>query len=216
MTEKYYWERKNKLAPRYRLKRRGNEVIKIIKKYFPEKPQNILDIGSADGLMLSRIKKEFPESSCIGIKYAKELIGKNTDPNILIIQGDAQNLLFQDDTFDIAIATAIIEHLDRPMLMLKETKRILKKNGILILTTPNPIFEKVGEIIGKFSREEHQQAFNLKILEKYFRETGFEVAEKQMFMFSPVGFPLEIQIEKIIKFLGLKFLLLNQLIVGKK
>lgn len=215
MTKKYHLERKTKLAPKYRLKRRGYEVIQGIKKYYPE-AKAILDIGTADGLMLSRIKKKFPQAECVGLEYSQELINSCRDKNIKIIQGDAQNMALKNNSFDVAIATALIEHLDKPMKMLREIHRVLRSGGILILTTPNPFFEKIAELIGHFEKEIHQETFTIKKLKKYFKKAGFEIIKTKRFMISPIGFPFELTIEKLLRTLKLDFILLNQLVIGKK
>lgn len=57
MKKNYHEGREKKLTLKYSLKRRGDEVIKAIKKYHPSNINAILDVGTADGLMLSRVKK---------------------------------------------------------------------------------------------------------------------------------------------------------------
>lgn len=42
-----------------------------------------------------------------------------------------------DKSFDIILSFDVIEHMDNPNKILKEMKRLLKKNGIIILSTPN-------------------------------------------------------------------------------
>lgn len=216
MTKKYHLERKTRLAPRYRLKRRTYEVIEAIKKHHPSNIEAILDIGTADGLMLSKIKKEFPSTECIGLEYSKELIKICKDKNIKIVQGNAQNMPFENNSFDIAVATALIEHVSQPMKMLKETHRILKPGGIFIATTPDPFFDKIAELIGHIEKEIHQETFTMKKLKKYLEKVNFQILKTKRFMISPIGFPFELKIEKIIRFLKLDFTLLNQLIVGRK
>ena len=49
----------------------------------------------------------------------------------------ADNLPFKEHTFDMVICTEAIEHFDNPFNVLGEIKRVLKTNGILIMTTPN-------------------------------------------------------------------------------
>jgi ubiquinone/menaquinone biosynthesis C-methylase UbiE len=216
MTANYHQQRLEKLAPRYRLKRRGDEIIRTIKKYKTCYAPKILDIGAADGLMLSRIKKEFPQTECAGLEYSDELIATCSDKNIKIIQGDAQNLPFADNYFDIILATAIIEHLDRPTKMLDESYRVLKKEGLIILTTPNPFFEKIADWLNHFEKNIHQETFTIYKLKKYLAKSNFKILATERFMISPIGLPGELKFEKIIKFLKLDFILLNQLAVGKK
>jgi len=52
------------------------------------------------------------------------------------IVGDAQYLPFRDSCFDKVIASHVIEHLDDPIMFLKEVRRILKIGGRLTLILP--------------------------------------------------------------------------------
>ncbi len=61
-------------------------------------------------------------------------INKHDSPNIT---ADANNLPIKNSSVDVVTSFDMIEHLYDPDKFLKETKRILKKDGILILSTPN-------------------------------------------------------------------------------
>lgn len=50
---------------------------------------------------------------------------------------DCGNISFKDEAFDLVVCDDTIEHLTEPARALKEIKRILKKKGLLILSTPN-------------------------------------------------------------------------------
>jgi len=50
---------------------------------------------------------------------------------------DAQPLPFRDGAFDAVFAGELIEHLVDPRLGLEEFRRVLRPDGVLILTTPN-------------------------------------------------------------------------------
>lgn len=43
----------------------------------------------------------------------------------------------EDDSFDVVIALQVIEHVQNPEHLLKEAKRILKPDGLLIISTPD-------------------------------------------------------------------------------
>jgi SAM-dependent methyltransferase len=49
---------------------------------------------------------------------------------------DGKNIPFEDATFDVVLCTEVLEHVEQPQLFLTEINRVMKKNGILILTTP--------------------------------------------------------------------------------
>lgn len=50
--------------------------------------------------------------------------------------GDAAKLPFKADTFDVAVAIESFEHIEKNQKAMKEARRVLKKNGQLILTVP--------------------------------------------------------------------------------
>ncbi|HEY9245663.1 MAG TPA: class I SAM-dependent methyltransferase, partial [Candidatus Methanoperedens sp.] len=83
---------------------------------------------------------------------------------------DAQELEFPDETFDIVFSSENIEHLQNPEKNIANIRRVLKKEGILILGTPNK--ENFEPESDKSSNPHHIKEFfyeELKILlEKYF------------------------------------------------
>lgn len=110
-------------------------ILKIIafvkafsKKYLEiEKKIRILDIGSSNNFLEKYIKEENK------IKY----IGIDITGSPTILSNVENGLPFRNNSFHIVIASEIIEHIIDTDLFLKECKRVLKQNGILILTTPN-------------------------------------------------------------------------------
>lgn len=212
----YHYGRLKRIDYRYRLNRRTSEVLAAIENNYTWPVERILDLGAADGLMLSKIKDNYPKAECIGIEYLKELIATNKDKRIKIIRGDVQEIPFADNRFDIVIAAAIIEHLKKPQQLIVEAYRVLRVGGILIITTPNPFFEKIASLAGLLSGDEHQRTFNLKVLKEYLIQEKFEVISLKRFMISPVGLPFDLYIEKFLNKIKLNSLFLNQIAIGKK
>lgn len=81
----------------------------------------VLDIGCADG----KYRKYFPNRVGLDIEE-----GKGVD-----IIGDAHDLPFENDKFDMVLCTEVLEHLHSPHVAIAEMYRVLKKGGTLILTT---------------------------------------------------------------------------------
>lgn len=78
------------------------------------------------------------------VKY-KNIIEKKTSEYITFdmvkkegidLVGDILDLSFEDESFDTVISTQVLEHVEKPWIMIKEIGRVLKKNGICILTAP--------------------------------------------------------------------------------
>lgn len=70
------------------------------------------------------------------IKHAKETYGKL---NIDFLVGSIEKLPFEDAFFDVIVSFETIEHVNEDLQnkFLNEIKRVLKKDGLLIISTPN-------------------------------------------------------------------------------
>ena len=153
----------------------------------------------------------------MGLDFSAGLLKTNPHPTSHFVQADdACELPFDDGVFDLVVATAVIEHVPEPEKMVTECHRVLRQEGICIFTTPDPFFEHVATKIGHLKEEQHQKIFKLSELRSLFELQGFKILKAEKFMMSPIGFPYEIKIEKIMKSIGVGFLLLNQLVVGQK
>jgi ubiquinone/menaquinone biosynthesis C-methylase UbiE len=214
MDADYHQDRLKSPGPRYRFKRRGAEVVRILKTFAVPNP-SILDIGTADGLLLDIVCTQAKPSFAVGIDLSWGLLKSNTRKNP-IVQTDAEKLPFPDSTFDATIATAIIEHLPHPDRFVDEMRRVLKPGGVCIVTTPVPLFEEIATKLGFLKEDDHQETFDLKKLRALVAARQFEILEAEKFMMSPVGFPAELGIERIMKKIGLSAILLNQLVAGRK
>ena len=87
---------------------------------------NILDLGSGDKFL----KNEFME---------KGMIYKDYDINDIDFEID--KFKDEDDTFDLVVSLAVLEHIKNPNLFLSECKRVLK-NSYIYLSTPNWKYSK--------------------------------------------------------------------------
>lgn len=210
----YHHQRRNRRSHSYRLWRRGIEITRTIHMYCPS-AHRLLDIGTADGLTVSVIKEEFPSLKVIGLDRSLDLLKVGNAMSLAPVLADAIHLPFST-AFDIVSATAVIEHLYRPLNMLLECRRVLRPGGICVVTTPDPFFDRLATLIGHLPDDQHQSSFTLKSLIKLFKEAGFIVVEKEKFMMSPIGFPRERCIESVLKRVGCAFLLLNQIVVAQR
>ncbi len=75
-------------------------------------------------------------SSALRAATAK-LRKENAEYPISFIQGDAQNLPFAGNTFDLVISCETIEHLPDVQSAIREMFRVTRPTGKLFLTTPN-------------------------------------------------------------------------------
>lgn len=78
-----------------------------------------------------------------GLDISEEALSYATEhycrENLFYVQGSIDKLPFEENAFDVLISFETIEHVNAEMQMmfLKEIKRVLKPDGILIMSTPN-------------------------------------------------------------------------------
>ena len=106
------------------------------------------------------------------------------DKNLKLIKDEVGNkkLSFKNDFFDVVTMLAVFEHIDenRIAFVLSEVRRILKRGGIFIVTTPAPWSNKLLHVMANLklvSREEiHEHKHNLdkKIIVGKLIKAGFE------------------------------------------
>ncbi|MEI6296929.1 MAG: class I SAM-dependent methyltransferase [bacterium] len=100
-----------------------------------QKGKKILDIGCSNGEFIFKLKEIGYE--CFGVELNKGTyeIAKNNGLNV-------QNCIleeagFKDSFFDVIFLGDIIEHVADPDNFIRECRRILKSEGIIIISTPN-------------------------------------------------------------------------------
>jgi len=94
-----------------------------------------LDIACGTGFLLTKIngKKYGVDMSEEMLSIAKQ---KNIQ-NLVLKKSFAQKLTFENNFFDYVVCTEAFHHFEDPLLVLKEIKRVLKKDGILIIVDVN-------------------------------------------------------------------------------
>ncbi len=104
----------------------------------------ILDIGAGGGCnSLTAIYMGFNVTSIDisenSLKSMQDIANQmNIYDKLDVIIADCYRLPVPNESYDYVIASHIIEHLDHPKLLLQEIERVLKTDGILLLSCPSP------------------------------------------------------------------------------
>jgi SAM-dependent methyltransferase len=109
------------------------EFVQDLLKKYAQIPH--LDAGSGGGIYINGM-----EGFSLGIDIGYDALkrAKNRNQNACFVNADLEDLSFiTDSVFGSILCSEVIEHLENPLLMLNEFFRILRKNGVLILTCPN-------------------------------------------------------------------------------
>jgi len=123
-----------------RVNERYNNLIKELK-LKEIKKQKILEIGSGSGLFIAYLRKKGIEA--YGIEPdkksydASKILLRENKLNFNIKNSDGEKIPFKKEFFDVVISFQVIEHTKNPFLVLKESKRVLKKGGHIYFVVPN-------------------------------------------------------------------------------
>lgn len=121
------------------------EYIRILTPYVFAYPlavgKPVLDVGCSSGygtwLLVNKGAERIVALDLDAAKARQAFKFGAPSQNLSVLVMDAQNLGFKDQHFEIATYFEIIEHVPRPDKLLAEIRRVLRKDGLLILTTPN-------------------------------------------------------------------------------
>ena len=93
-----------------------------------------LDVGCGDGVISEPLMKMGNFVAGIELPTVATLAHKCNVSSVMA--GDAETLAFAKESFDLVIASEVVEHLWAPESFLNEAHRVLKPHGYLIVETP--------------------------------------------------------------------------------
>ena len=157
----------------------------------------LIDVGCGYGKYLRYFKIEKKIKICVGldlkkkaIHSTKQLFRKN-GIDVSLILGDAQNLPFEDDTFDVAFSTDMVEHLPNSTKGVHEIVRVSKDKVIVCVPNKlNPVdMSRIAEVFGAHHPPEIENYLTRFQLTKMLQNSGIKkktivIAEKS---FLPLG-----------------------------
>jgi len=162
------------------------EGYPIFKKYIPhgDSAKKLLDIGGGSGRYGLHIAMDFPSAAIIvadivqeslelGARTAKEM----KISNVHFEQQDINAMSYPDGHFDVVFCDVVIQHLPDVTLAMSEMRRVLKDNGVLIVSTMNQwnIHTLVKWSVRTFGTYKYgyEKSYRPKELEQLFTKNNF-------------------------------------------
>lgn len=134
----------------------------------------ILDAGAGSGKKqkyckhLNYISQDISEYK--GTEKTGGLHTGKVDYSKLDIVSDIIDIPIENESLDAILCVEVIEHVENPLLVFKEFQRVLKKDGILILTAP---FNSLTH----YAPYHYSTGFSKYYYQKHLPEYGFEILE---------------------------------------
>ena len=134
---------------------------RMIKALKPLKPKTVLDVATGTGDLAISASKIIRDK-IVGIDLSEKMmeVGRakikklQLDDKIFLEKGDAENLRFEDNSFDVVMVAFGIRNFENLEKGLKEILRVLKPNGMFaVLEFSKPVIFPVKQIYGWYSKK---------------------------------------------------------------
>lgn len=96
--------------------------------------QNVLDVACGPGHLAAAASARGAVAQGLDFSAAMVGIARTLHPEIVVTEGDAEDMPYADGTFDAVVSSFGIHHVPRPQRALAECRRVLKPGGRLAFT----------------------------------------------------------------------------------
>jgi ubiquinone/menaquinone biosynthesis C-methylase UbiE len=106
----------------------------------PQPGERVLDSGCGYGFTL-RVLAQVTEADLVGIDVSQDRVDATRRdlsgfPRVCVMQGDSQQLPFDDNSFDHAVCSEVLEHLPDDAQAVRELARVVRPGGRIVITVP--------------------------------------------------------------------------------
>jgi 2-polyprenyl-3-methyl-5-hydroxy-6-metoxy-1,4-benzoquinol methylase len=165
----------------------------------------ILDVGCGPGKLSKHLVNA--NSFVVGLDIQKNF--KCPSNGVQFVVGDALNLPFTAGTFDAVTSFDMIEHLVDRQGMQKEFNRVMKSNGLLLITTPNrgrlnlklltlmgrkPVYPRHMGVDSEVGDVTHIHEYTREELTEELTKNGFKANVRGLYFGFVYGFPPKIAV----------------------
>ena len=129
--------------------------VQAIQKMAIQPGDRVVEVGVGTGINLSLYPRDCHvtgiDFSASMLEKARERVWKKELTNVRLLQMDAADLKFPDNSFDIVYAPYLISVVPDPLQVAREMRRVCRRGGRIIFLnhflSPNPVLSKLERAI---------------------------------------------------------------------
>jgi SAM-dependent methyltransferase len=135
----------------------------------------VLDIGCATGALLDRLRGRGWD--CAGVEISPSAEYARRERSLDVRGLPLEDCGFPAESFNLVLASHVIEHLNDPAAFVAEVRRVLARGGYFLVTTPNIAGFQARLFRGRWRSAifDHLYLFSITTLSRLLRQGGFEV-----------------------------------------
>jgi SAM-dependent methyltransferase len=221
---------------------RRDWILDAIRRHKTNSMECALEIGPGSGVYLPTLASLFNEVVAADVArpflaQARHLADNHT--NVKVIEDDIVHSTFASGSFDLILCSEVVEHIPDSAAVFGQISRIIKPNGVLILSTPQKyslleiackiaflpgVIELVRRVYGEPIIETgHINLLTAKAVQAQLRQAGFALQECHVSglylplvaeFFGELGLRCAFAGERVLKRLGLTGVLWTQFYVA--
>lgn len=153
--------------------KRYNELLDNFEKF--KKTGKILDVGCGIGYFLDEAKKRGWE--VYGTEFTDEAVSICSNKGIKVSQGKLERNNYSAGMFDVITSFEVLEHINNPIEELNNFNHLIRKGGLVYLTTPNfnsLLRYRLKSAYNVICYPEHLSYYTPRTLKKVFKLCGFK------------------------------------------
>jgi phosphatidylethanolamine/phosphatidyl-N-methylethanolamine N-methyltransferase len=132
--------------------------LRAIQRMGIQADDRVLEVGVGTGINVNLYPRE---CAVTGIDFSSSMLEKARErvakglPNVRLLQMDAADLKFADDSFDIVYAPYLISVVPDPVTVAREMRRVCRPGGRIVFLnhflSPNLILSRIERLISPFT-----------------------------------------------------------------
>ena len=158
-------------------------IVEDVRRLSVDPKGKLLDIGCFDGTLAAQF---LPEREVYGIEGHKQACRKANEKGVKAHLSDLDKALpFENSLFDCVIAAEVIEHVYDTDFLLQEIRRVLKSDGVLVMSIPNLacLSNRIKMLFGGYPRygeyraggAGHIRVYTAQVIKEQLIENGFDI-----------------------------------------